>query len=78
MDTLEKGLAKVLREELGLKTVPTAAIVEVLKYLDSQGVVRKVDSKRIPVLSRFTDRENMRRLDKEGWSKTERLIDATI
>ena len=73
-NNFEQGLAKVLRESLGLKRIEKEAIKDVVKYLDSQGMVRKVDGKVPEFQSRLTERANMERIVKEGWSKTERLI----
>ena len=71
---METKLAKVLRKELGLKRIETRAIKNILLFLDKQGIVRKVDGGSPPIQMRFTERENARRMEKDGWAKTERLI----
>jgi len=70
----EKGLARVLRQALGLKRIEGSAIVEVIKYLDAEGVVREVDGKFPGVKERYTDKANEQMLKKAGWSKVERLV----
>ena len=75
MDKFKTGLAKVLRKELGLKRINGAAISNVLVYLDSQNVVRKVDGGFPQFQSRLTERANAELLAKQGWNKTERFTD---
>ncbi len=71
---LEQGIANVIKKELQLDKLPQNVATEVLVYLDSQGIVRKVDGGFPQFQSRFTERANAELMVKQGWSKTERLI----
>lgn len=75
-ESFETGLAKVLRKSFGLKRIEKESIREILAYLDSQGVVRRVNGEFPEFQSRLTERANIERLIKQGWSKTKRLINA--
>jgi len=46
-----------------------------LRFLDAQGAVLKVDGKMPQFQSRLTDEANWELLKKDGWTKTERLIE---
>ena len=74
--TIEQGIAKIIKKHVKLSRIEHSVVWDIIQYLDSEGVVRKVDSGFPPIQGRFTERENARRLVKEGWSKTERLVSA--
>ncbi len=75
MVKLEQGIANVIKKELGLDKLPKKVATEVLAYLNSQGIVRKVDGGFPLFQSRLTERANAELMVKQGWSKTERLIE---
>ncbi len=75
MDKFEQGLAKVLRKTLGLKRIDRGAIIEILKYLDSEGI-RRLTKRRLPdYQSRFTDTYYAQLVKKAGIEGVERIIE---
>jgi len=73
-DDLEQGIANIIKKEFGVKYLKRSVVVAILRDLDSRGVVRKVDSGFPEIQSRLTERANAKLLEKQGWSKTERLV----
>ncbi len=73
-DKLEQGIGNIIKKELGLEKVPRKVIHGLLTFLDSQGIVRKVDDGFPQIQSRLTERANAQLILKQGWTKPERLI----
>ena len=74
-DKLEQGIADIIKKALDVKYLKREVVLELLRFLDSQGIVRKVDGAMPQLQSRLTERANMELMLKQGWVKTERLID---
>jgi len=74
MVDLEQGIHDIIKRHSQVARLEKGVTREILKYLDSQGVVVKVDGGVPPIQGRFTERENGRRMKAEGWVKTERLV----
>ena len=74
VDKLEQGIANIIEKELGIERLPRKVVTKLLAYLDSQGVVRKVDGGFPLFQERLTERANAELMVKQGWSKTERLV----
>ena len=74
-EKFEQGLAKTLREVLGLKRIEGSAIRKVLIYLQSQGMVRLVDRKPPEYQSRLTEEANQEIARKAGFGSFDRLIE---
>lgn len=73
-NTLEHGIANIIKRELDIKYLKRPVTLKILNFLDSQGIVRKIEGGYPAMQSRLTERANMELLTKQGWSKTERLI----
>jgi len=75
IDKLEQGIANVIRKELGLERLPSKVVTGVLRYLDSHGVVRRIDGGLPRFQERLTERANAELMVKQGWCRTRGLIE---
>ncbi len=73
-DELQAGITEIIKERLDVKYLKGGVVLEILAFLDSKDVVKKVPGAMPGLQSRLTDKANADLLLKQGWSKTERLI----
>ena len=71
---IEQGIADIIKKELKVDYLKKEAVAKILHYLDSQGVVRKVEAGFPQFQTRLTERANAELMVKQGWTRTERLI----